>query len=219
MDKRYLVGIIIFIVFVSQAFVHGQEASRDTSDSSIVFQKMSFGMSLSAIANVNSAFQINYGHAINERWRVKSEFGYIYTSAYANQSNGIRIKPGLHYMKSSGKNAATIVGVNYNYRYTTGLLRETLIFPNESFAVNDRFIRRRSMHGVEAYFGGLIHFDSRFFIELGAGLGAFYLNVNDVNRMSLEDGGMLFDIFPAGNYFLPMTSFHLSLNYVIGKLR
>lgn len=218
MNKRYL-AIVSFFAFISHTIVFGQDSRRDTVESSIVFQKMSLGMTLSALANVNSAFQINYGYAINERWRLKSEFGFVYTSVYANQSNGFRIKPGLHYMKSSGKNAAAIVGVNYNYRYTTGLLKETVLFPNESFAVNDRFIRRRSMHGIEAYFGGLIHADSRFFIELGAGLGAFYLHVNDVDRMPLEEGGMLFDIFPAGNYFLPMTSFHFSLNYVLGELR
>ena len=220
MKEKCLLYLGVLLFFGIHISVFGQSAKLDSSDSRIIFQNHSVGISISALANVNSALQVNYGYGLTERWRIKSELGYVYISIYGNQSNGIRVKPGIHYLRKPGKNVSTIVGANYNFRYTTGALSEIVYFPEESFFQKDNFIRRRTMHGVEAYYGALLHFDQRFFIELGAGLGAFYLNVTDIGRSLDENNNFFaFDIFPDGSYFLPMTSFHLSLNYALGELR
>ncbi len=221
---------VVFFFLFSICLVSLSEAQSDDSTNGpsadsedIRFERYALGYSPSAHANLYSGIQLSHDIGLRPRLNLAIETAYINTSVYTRYTNGFRLKTGIQYILGANDYVAATFGVNHIYRVTHSPRDFTIFYFQEDYSEGFQVDRWKHLNGLEATFSLIAKVSDRFRLEIGAGFGAGYLAVNDLNstvRRSIEDS------FTRDNNFFPeqtssntigIGSFNVNVSYILFK--
>ena len=213
-----LLFLLLFIVFTAQ--LNAQESDSST----ISYGKYAIGISPSALFNFYPGIQVSHDVRLWDRLAFTAETGYIFSSAYSNYVRGFRFKPGVQYLLVRSEQFALAMGVNYVLRYSKSPRSFNLNYFDDNYTEIVQVDREKIISGGEFTMSLIFGLTERLRLEMGGGLGAGRIYINDLNStQKRDDNGLTFRDFNfnfydrAGKQEFLVASFNINLSYVLVK--
>ena len=205
--------LIFFIGLIVNSYSYSQVGSDTT-----FFDRFSVGITPSAFINSFSAAQVNFNFGLTKRLKFITETGYILNSIHSKAAHGYRLKYGIEWMLSPGRNASFIFGLNGIYRYVSEE-RSREVFHPENYSETVLFDKTKKMQGFQLSLGQFFDLTQNFKMSYLFGFGFGGISINDSEEI-INDIFPIFNFYNRrGKYNYPIISFNLKYMYTLAEFK